>query len=137
VICRFFHFANLTVADYLQLWNVEDGEDTEEGADINAANAAAAKKFSFAALKDADSAAEPLPWKGSVLANWPEPSAFDKQGLLRYREAFLRENQFWMQHSLEELITEKIATENKNVSVTIGILLFLSDHFSIHVRSLR
>jgi hypothetical protein len=41
---------------------------------------------------------------GSVLYNWPEPSPGDKAGWDRYRAAYLKENQLWLQAHMDTLI---------------------------------
>jgi hypothetical protein len=41
---------------------------------------------------------------GSVLYNWPEPSPGDKAGWDRYRSAYLKENQLWLQAHMDTLI---------------------------------
>jgi hypothetical protein len=44
---------------------------------------------------------------GSVLYNWPEPSPGDKGGWDRYRLAYLKENQLWLQAHMESIIDSK------------------------------
>jgi hypothetical protein len=121
-------FAFLTTADYLKLWvdrqhktsltidmNHEhvDDSDSEEETDANkriteqlGEEPTVAKLFALSSTGErvaSDTILIHAPI-GSALFNWPQPAAGDRAGWDRYRSAYLRENQLWLQAHMDNLV---------------------------------
>ena len=113
-ICR---FACIIGADYLKVWFVKqrgvDGGDTDTVDAGGETEQDGTARIAQLLTQDGDSNREksiaaPL---GSALYNWPEPSAGDKAGWERYRLAYLRENQLWLQAHMDGLIDGPTSVE--------------------------
>ena len=107
-------------ADYLKVWFVKSKrndasatesvtQDASDGDDINR----------FENMIDPDAQDKPKvtiePPVGSALHNWVEPSTGDKSGWERYRLAYLKENQLWLQAHMDNLIDGPTSVEFRKV----------------------
>lgn len=102
--CSAAHVATLTTADYLRIWQVHV---PEYGTTMSLAGV----DQELLALDAVDKKLGPKPPPRSVLAGWTEPTAKEPAALQRYREAFLKENQLWLQHIFADLIDQKVLTQ--------------------------
>jgi len=108
--------AVLITADYLRIWSVGKRGETAETAVTVESAAAQTLEDNYEQLLSAGAGHEddasghrrrPVSLRapvGSVLYNWPEPSPGDKGGWDRYRLAYLKENQLWLQAHMDALI---------------------------------
>jgi hypothetical protein len=101
--CRATHIVTLIAADYLGIWRVRDT------ADVKALHLE--DLFLDKILKDDDAA--PAAPKGSLHETWIEPSPRNFTGLERYCQAFLQENQLWLQLAFAELTDRKVVTQHR------------------------
>jgi hypothetical protein len=87
------------VADYLKIWYVEKGGD-------NAGSIATDDEVNDIGrlFQDRDDEGIIKAPASSVLYNWPEPPDGDKHGWERFRMAYLKENQLWLQAHMDSLI---------------------------------
>jgi len=106
-ICRGAHIMTLISASYLKIWTTHEGH-------------AQVRKPMVDMLKDQPDerlgetgADAPLPPRGTILDGWPVPSPRDRLGLERYRHAFLKENQLWLQVAFSELEDNNIMMHHR------------------------
>uniref|UniRef100_A0A7S4Q5Y7 Uncharacterized protein n=1 Tax=Alexandrium monilatum TaxID=311494 RepID=A0A7S4Q5Y7_9DINO len=111
VICRGAHVTTLISAGYLKIWMVKkDGVlHAHQMADSGATGLAATNSMLEAKKK----LVAPPPPPGSCHEGWPEPPPYDKAGLERYRMAFLRENQLWLQSAFAELEDNHVIVQQR------------------------
>ena len=104
VVCRI-------TAEYLGIWSTSKPDKDVQGRSENGA-AEPSKEDEYesiigAGAGDAFNGTDKVHLKapvGSILYNWPEPSPGDKAGWDRYRAAYLKENQLWLQAHMDSLI---------------------------------
>ena len=107
-ILGIIRFALLTAADYLKLWFVDRPD--EKIAEDRAADAAFEEK-----LRTGSDEVMVVAPNTSALFNWDEPSAADKSGWERYRMAYLRENQLWLQAHMDVLVDGQTSIEYRRL----------------------
>jgi len=112
--CRATHIVSLIAADYLNIWKVRDDA---------AANQLLLEDLFNDGMNDKHSGPPDAP-KGSIHENWVEPSPRNYAGLERYCQAFLQENQLWLQLAFAELSDRRILTQHRESLLrSLAILL--------------
>ncbi|KAF4724838.1 hypothetical protein FOZ63_021535, partial [Perkinsus olseni] len=107
-VCRLGQAATITTANYLQLWQVKEAPIKHPTATVAALTAVTMRNRNEAdgrALVDTRVKIPAPP--GSALASWPEPSTAETHNLERYREAFVKENKLWLQHTFDEILRDQ------------------------------
>merc|ERR1719487_2248842 len=107
VLCKLFKEGYYIFANYLQIWDVEKPQSGATPQDLNA-------NVFWGDRKKLGQNAPP----GSALANWPEPGERDVHSLQRYREAFLKENQLWLQHSFVDIMDDATIARYRTTLLT-------------------
>ena len=103
-------FAYLTAADYLKIWFVDTADAEERAEDV-------AFEESLRLVTLGEEGKEQIvkaPFT-SALFNWPEPSLGDKSGWERFRMAYLRENQLWLQAHMDILVDGPTSVEYRRL----------------------
>merc|ERR1719387_2374287 len=107
VLCKLFKEGYYIFANYLQIWEVDKATTGVSQADVQG-------NVFWADRKNLGRTAPP----GSALANWPEPGERDVHSLQRYREAFLKENQLWLQYSFVDIMDEATIARYRTTLLT-------------------
>merc|ERR1719197_14953 len=107
IFCRLFKEGYYIFANYLQIWDVEKAASGITAQDLQ-------PQVFWGDRKKLGQNAPP----GTALANWPEPGERDVHALQRYREAFLKENQLWLQHSFVDIIDDKTIARYRTTLLT-------------------
>merc|ERR1719478_2078349 len=107
ITCKLFKEGYYIFANYLQIWEVEKAASGVKPQDLQ-------QQVFWGDRKTMGKAAPP----GSALANWPEPGERDVHTLQRYREAFLKENQLWLQHSFVDIMDDATIARYRTTLLT-------------------
>jgi len=105
-MCRATHIVCIIAANYLKIWVVND-----MGMKTMPESALDDLFFKPMSIYDEDTGPAPRAPKGSLHEDWPEPSPRNLPGLERYCNAFLQENQLWLQLTFAEMRDQKILTQ--------------------------
>merc|ERR1740121_2879838 len=107
-VCRGTHVTVLVAAEYLKIWVVKDSHlsQVRQGAIDELIGQGAG-------LLGTGEGLPPPPPKGSLHEDWPEPSPRNATGLERYCQAFLMENQLWLQLAFAELRDKQLMTQHR------------------------
>ncbi|KAF4668451.1 hypothetical protein FOL47_003034 [Perkinsus chesapeaki] len=108
-VCKLGQTGTITTANYLKLWQVNEAPMKYPTATVAALTAAATRQQDSPLVPLVKIPAPPR----SALAFWPEPSEADAHNLERYREAFVKENQLWLQHSFDELLKDDVLVKHR------------------------
>jgi hypothetical protein len=117
-VCRGTHMMVVTSADYLKIWVVRKKDPllaAKLGTGLTTLGTTAADQLRLGP-------APPPPPPGSALEGWMEPQSTDVRGMERYRAAFLRENQVWLQATFSELRDQRMLLHQRDI-----LLATLSD----------
>jgi hypothetical protein len=109
-ICRGTHMMVVTSANYLKIWMVQR-KDPLLAAKLGSTGLTALGKQKIDPFSGG-AAPPPVP-AGAQFQQEPPPS--DVLGMERYRKAFLRENQVWLQASFSELRNERMLLHQRDV----------------------
>eukprot|EP00928_Gymnodinium_smaydae_P024083 TRINITY_DN1960_c1_g5_i2.p1 TRINITY_DN1960_c1_g5~~TRINITY_DN1960_c1_g5_i2.p1 ORF type:complete len:6923 (-),score=840.57 TRINITY_DN1960_c1_g5_i2:138-18908(-) len=125
-VCKGTHMMVLTSADYLKVWVVKrkDVMYTEAGGMTLGVQLTSDAARALAGLPMKPPLPPPPPL-GSVHEGWPEPTPRDGKGVERYRQAFLRENQLWLQDTFTEMNDRRMMVQQR-----LGLLRSLADLLS-------